>query len=263
MPKKAHSCNLERPENKHDLPWLRISMSCHKFSNLRESFQGDPNKKIMIGVMSKDFMDLECNCNKKTKINGTCPYNGECRKSCLIYGLTCKACEIKPKYLGSTQQHLKERTNQHCDDVRYLVKSGKKSDSFASHFAQHFNKGDSVSRSEVRKLLDVEIIWQGKPISCMKTFGKNTCSLCMRERCCILDACNENPKKLINSKSEIYGGCQHRTRFHRLVRNNTTSTDDGAKPEKVSASTTATTIANKLSKAAGKIRHAAGTVVGF
>ena len=132
-----------------------------------------------------------------------------------------------------------------------------------AHFAQHFNKGDSVPRSEVRKVLDVEFLWQGKPISCMKTFGKNTCSLCMRERCCILDACNENPKKLINSKSEIYGGCRHRTRFHRLVRNNTTSTDDGAKPEKVSASTTATTIANKLSKAAGRMCHAAGTVVGL
>ena len=85
----------------------------------------------------------------------------------------------------------------------------------------------------------------------------------MKERCCILDSHKKDSTKLINSRSEIFGACRHKTKFHRLARNKTTSTDDGAKPEKVSASTTATTIANKLSRAAGKICHAAGTVVGF
>ena len=144
-----------------------------------------------------------------------------------------------------------------------MVKSGQKSDSFASHFAQHFEPGETIKPCQVREIMQVEILWQGKPISCMKTFGKNSCSLCMRERCCILDAYNENPRKLINSKSETYGGCRHLTRFHRLVRNIPPSTDEGAKIEKVSASTTAITIASKLSKAAGRISHAAGTVVGF
>ena len=36
--------------DKHDLKWLRISMSCHRFTNLRETLQGDLSGKIMHGM---------------------------------------------------------------------------------------------------------------------------------------------------------------------------------------------------------------------
>ena len=36
---------LKELRNKHGLTWLRISMSYHKFPNLREIFQGDLNRK--------------------------------------------------------------------------------------------------------------------------------------------------------------------------------------------------------------------------
>ena len=106
--------------------------------------------------------------------------------------------------------------------------------------------------------MTVDILWQGKPINCMKTFGKNSCTLCMRERCFILDSWNQDKSKLINSKSEIFGGCRHRTKFHRLARNNhIPSTDDGINPEKVStcASSAAKTIYNKLSRATSRLCH--------
>ena len=50
----------------------------------------------------------------------------------------------------------------------------------------------------------------------MKTFGKLSCALCMKERIEILK--KRNNKKLINSNDEIYGGCRHRTHFHEFHR---------------------------------------------
>jgi len=253
---------IRQARNKYKLKWLRTSMSYHKFPNVTETFQGDLSKKIMNGVASKDFMDRKCNCEDKIKIDGNCVFNGDCRKCCVIYDLECKLCP-GAHYIGCTQDQVKKRTGQHCNDVKRLVEKGDKSTSFASHFAQHFKQGEKISAPQVRELLKVKILWQGKIISCMKTFGQNSCSLCMSERCLIWEHYKKDRTKLINSKSELFGACRHKTKFHRLTRNKSTSTDDGAKPEKVSASTTATTIANQLSKAAGRLCHAAGTVVGF
>jgi hypothetical protein len=79
-------------------------MSYHNFSNLREIFQGDLNKQkthgwknlgtlwidpatatvrqrlmgnvpIMESLVSGDFMDRPCNCNRASKIDGKCAYN--------------------------------------------------------------------------------------------------------------------------------------------------------------------------------------------
>jgi hypothetical protein len=55
---------LKELRNKHGLVWLHISMSYHKFSNLREIFQGDLNRKLMDGIVSRDFMDQPCNCKQ-------------------------------------------------------------------------------------------------------------------------------------------------------------------------------------------------------
>ena len=68
------------------------------------------------------------------------------------------------------------------------------SDTFAKHFASHFTdeendkKKSKVSISQIRNLMKVSILWQGKPISNMKTFGKLNCTLCMKERLAIFKA---------------------------------------------------------------------------
>jgi len=53
----------------------------------------------------------------------------------------------------------------------------------------------------------------------MKTYKTNHCVLCMEERCAILKQWKKDKKSLINSRSEIYGGCKHRKRFHQLIKN--------------------------------------------
>ena len=123
-------------------------------------------------------------------------------------------------YIGSTQNAVKERcAYQHADDVCRLVNQDTQSDSFANHFAKHFTDDQGVKRCDVRKHMSVDILWKGNPITCMKTYGTNHCVLCMEERCAILKQWNEDKSKLINNRSELYGGCRHRTRFHRLKKN--------------------------------------------
>ncbi len=226
---------LKELRNKHELTWLRVTMSYHKFSNLREILQGDLNRKLMDGIISHDFMDQPCNCNCASKIDGKCAYNGECRKMCVVYKATCKICN--QSYIGQTQQKLKDHMGQHLNDIKKLVTKGTKSDSFASHFAHHCKKEVKPTSNELHKMMTVKVVWQGNMISCMKSFGKLNCSLCMRERIEILRTIRQEEWKIINHCNEIYGACRHKTRFHRFLKEHTnmknTSTDDGDKPEKV------------------------------
>ena len=111
--------------------------------------------------------------------------------------------------------------NQHFADAKDLVNNDKFSDSFAKHFASHFKEEDNndITRGDVRSITKVEVIWQGNPISCMKTFKNLNCSLCTRERLEIYNAIKEDKKNgtnlLINSLNELYGGCRHNPKFHR------------------------------------------------
>jgi hypothetical protein len=44
------------------LTWLRVSMSYHRFPNLREFFLRDLQTKLIDGIGSLDFQNLPCNC---------------------------------------------------------------------------------------------------------------------------------------------------------------------------------------------------------
>ena len=51
----------------------------------------------------------------------------------------------------------------------------------------------------------------------------------------------EKGKKTIDSRSEIYGGCRHKTRLHTYTRNTfQSSTVDGVNPEKVNSNNVST-----------------------
>jgi len=156
---------ITKLRNKYNLKWLRVSMSYHKFPNLGQLFQSDLTRKLTKTIESLDFMDLPCNCNKNSKINGECIFKGNCRKSIVVYKAKCKLCEMA--YFGNTQQKLKTRINQHLGEVCSLVNQGKTSDSFAKHFAQHHTvaRETKLKIGEARKLVEVSIEWQGNPIS--------------------------------------------------------------------------------------------------
>ena len=98
---------------------------------------------------------------------------------------------------------------------------------------------------DIRKLMQVDILWKGNHITCMKKFWTFNCGLCMKERPFILNAMRKddfmNKNLLINNSNELYGACRHRTRFHRFMKNitPTPSTDEGhSSPEKSDAEIT-------------------------
>jgi hypothetical protein len=74
---------------------------------------------------------------------------------------------------------------------------------------------------------------EGKPAIAVKTFGKNSFKLCNREQMPIVKAEHNNPKNLINSRSELHGACRHLPRFQRLSLKTKLSADERMKREKI------------------------------
>jgi hypothetical protein len=189
----------------------------------------DLQGKIMKGIESLDFKDRECNCRGVTT-KDPCAYGGECRKAIVVYSLTCKCCGME--YIGNTQRYVKKRTQEHFREVIQLLKTGKKTDTFASHFAKHFEGKDIPSTTDVRDICKIEVIWQGNATSAMKSFRKHNCALCLKERIEIAKKWYSNPKRLINSNLEIYGFCKHRPHFHRYPTSNPSRADESITLEK-------------------------------
>ena len=93
----------------------------------------------------------------------------------------------------------------------------------------------SIPIISTKKLFDTttsNILWQGKAISAVKTFGTKNCSLCNQERLHIFYRSKKSPGTLINFCNEIFGACRHRTRFHRYIKV-APGTDDSIEEEKV------------------------------
>jgi len=82
--KQAHSI-IKTIKDKFNLQWLRLSMSYHKFTNLREIFQGDLSRKLTVGLTSKEFEHAPCNC--RTRGNGacSCSHKNMCRNSMAVH----------------------------------------------------------------------------------------------------------------------------------------------------------------------------------
>jgi hypothetical protein len=226
----------EIKSNFPSLKWLRVSMCIKRFSNLREGFQSDLSLKLNEELLSADFMPLKCNCNKASKRkDGSCAYAGQCRTKMVVYEATCII--TGKKYIGNTQRTVKKRIQEHVSEVKNKVVKGESSDSFANHFCKFIPKPSPGDKIKVQEHLNykVKILWKGDPISCMKSFGKKSCKLCMKERLAIIKAIYQNKKQVINSCNEIYGSCRHKTHFHRYIKQpkSTASTDESIKDERV------------------------------
>jgi hypothetical protein len=71
---------LRRLRSIQNLLWLRVSMSYHRFNNLRQLFQGHLNKVLLRNVDSEDLRDRPCTCPGR----GSCRYNNLCRKALIV-----------------------------------------------------------------------------------------------------------------------------------------------------------------------------------
>jgi hypothetical protein len=226
---------IREVKKRFNLGWLRISMSYHRFTNLREMFQGDLSRKLTLDVTSKDFETLSCNCRLGPEKK--CGYDNMCRNSIVVYKVECK--NTSKVYIGNTQQHFKKRMQQHFNDVKKLHQHDLKSDSYARHFAEQLSNFENITPVLQRNSIKCSIIWQGNPINVVKTFGTQNCALCNRERIEILKQSRKNPKSLINSCNEIYGACRHNPKFHRYI-SRTPGTDESVEDKRVTNLTNCT-----------------------
>ena len=152
------------------MKWLRVSMSYHKFPNVRELLQADLTMKFTKELEVTDFMGLPCNCLQKTTTNRNCIYGGNCRKSLVVYKATC--IKTGKAYIGNTQQKLKKRIDAYLSKTCEFVKKNKHSNRFSKKIASRLPTEAKITRNYVREKVQVEILWQGKAISCVNTFGK-------------------------------------------------------------------------------------------
>ena len=74
---------------------------------------------------------------------------------------------------------FKKRTEQHFQDVAPKVANIKNSDSFAAHFAENFTQ--KPSPQQCREFMSFNILSMVNPIGSMKSWGKSSCTLCIKE----------------------------------------------------------------------------------
>ena len=91
----------------------------------------------------------------------------------------------------------------------------KNSYSFSDHFAKKFTQ--KKIPQQFRDILSFRIISTVNPIYSIKTWGKLSCTLCMKERIEIIDNSEGRYSQIINALSELYGACRHIPRFHRFT----------------------------------------------
>ena len=208
--------------------FVQFSMSCHRFPNLSELCHGDLSSKLTKDILPLDFMTRKCNCNKINYINGKCPYGGHCRKCMIVCRVRCKV--TGKNYLGQTQQQQKRRMQQHSNKTRRLFRNRESSDSCAHHFSNQFNH--EPTPKQMQNINGHEIVWQGNPISVMKTFGTLHSSLCVKKRCQIIKEKFAKNNKIISSCNEIHGTCRHKPRFHRF-KISSSSADESCRDKRV------------------------------
>eukprot|EP00957_Ditylum_brightwellii_P064223 4873827-Ditylum_brightwellii.AAC.1 len=90
-------------------------MAYRRFTNLYKQLWGDLLLKINADVESLNFMDRPCNCDRMSKVNRQCAYQGKCHKMCIIYKAQCKIC--MEAYIGCTQHMFKARMMEHFPDI--------------------------------------------------------------------------------------------------------------------------------------------------
>ena len=71
-------------------------------------------------------------------------------------------------YIGNTQQTFKKIMDGHFYNLLRLRNNGKKSESFAVDFEQHFNT--TTSRTGICKYMTFKVVKQLNQIGAMKTF---------------------------------------------------------------------------------------------
>ena len=134
-----------------------------------------------------------CNCHNKE----TCPLDGKCLSTCIIYKAEVKTPTDTSVYYGASEGEFKFRYNNHTKSFRLRRYEN---DSELSKLIWKL-KDDSTPYS-----LKWSISANAIPYKC----GSRSCDLCTTEKVTILRA---EPKGLLNKRTELMSKCRHKNKF--------------------------------------------------
>ena len=120
-------------------------------------------------------------------------------------------------YIGSTSKHAKKRFRQHTSDILKYHETGQRSTSVARFLGATFCnwRPGTLNGNIIRNSINYSILWQGKTLSTLQTFGTPTCKLCSKERLEIYKRARFKRETLINDRTHLFEACKHKTAFHR------------------------------------------------
>ena len=144
-------------------------------------------------------MSFGCNCWKKE----SCPLNGECLTSQLVYRATVTNAvnEDMKKYIGRADTTFKERHSNHKRDFKHQKYRN------CTELAKYVWE---LKEKNIAPIIKWEIL--------SKVYGnpkQNMCILCLTEKLWIINFIHDN--NYLNKKSELINKCRHFNKF--LLRN--------------------------------------------
>jgi len=210
--------------DKFNLKWLRVSVCYHRFTILREIFQGDLSRKLTVGLTSKDFGPLPHNC--RTSGNCICGCNNMWRNSIAVCKVKCN--HTGKVHIGNTQQKfntsMKSKSLSNLATNQIHMPNTLQPNSMMQILPQSNNVEEQPASSCGRATQSV----QSKP-----SLPKTTSCVPKRELQFL-----SNPQLLINSNNKICSACGLRPRFHRHAKQTIPNTHESINDERVSPGNT-------------------------
>ena len=165
------------------------------------------NKRILNSPEHRDIstdnsvVNKSCNCRQKN----TCPLNGNCLQSSVIYQATVKRNDINTSetYIGLTENTFKTRYRNHA--ASFCHTKHRNSTEISKH----------VWSLKDNNNIDYSISWRIISSSSSYNSSCKRCNLCLKEKFLII--CRPDLSSL-NKRNELVSSCRHRNKA--LLRNN-------------------------------------------
>ena len=134
-----------------------------------------------------------CNCRNPT----TCPLEGQCLKSAVIYEATLDTAAAQFKYIGLTENTFKSRYSSHTSSFRHEK---------LRHSTELSKKVWEMKDCDTPYDISWKIIQHAHPYK----GGTRECNLCLTEKLYILMS---DCKNLLNKRRELVSKCRHTNKF--------------------------------------------------
>ena len=174
-----------------------VKLSYYYTSNMASIISGQ-NKNLLQNNPAYQAQLNRCNCRQNT--TNSCPLNGECCSSSLVYkaSITTKENAIPEKhYYGLCETAFKTRYNNHTHTFR------DKEQNCTELSKLYWNLTSAGKKPQISWTIE-------KHANACLQKRKSKCQLCLAKKVSILQA---NPSTTINRRSELVSKCRHKSKF--------------------------------------------------